>query len=637
MSEQQTQRQIMRRRFVGSVALACIAGVSLLVYARATREAHGAYALAADLPRGALVYAQCADLPALVKLWDESNGRQQLLRSTSWQQFAQRHLALKLVERWTEYNDALGFTLDAGALAGATQDKAAIAIYDIGRLDLVLVAPIGEEQAAAAAFFTHKDSFEETALPDGTPYYRREAEVDRGRQRQMFAFAWARGRFVLATDERLLLRTLANINGHAHRDRLADDPAFQTLSRELAPHLATVWVDQSALNRDWYFKSYWVQRNVAELQSLRAGLFDLEVQTGKWIERRRFLTSGAGQQATTALPTLEAQRLAALMPADAPYYKVRAVAADEAGALLGDALFDRAPKDDAGGDRQNWSWRSYDDSDFAAADETNDGYSYEYLDQGYDRLIDDPVDARLRANDTRYDGALRATTERGFVAELQRALAPARPLYAATAASPRTNAGPLFVEFRRAAALTLAAPAAFERAAFERAMANLAQSRLTIAGATPALQWMDGGGHTRTLALPMSGRQLCYALNGRELLVANDAEMLQAILNAPPRDGSEARAASQLVTLDELSVIRLDQRRQAFDQVFARLDAPRVKAYWAERKGAQAENAAPDPSQEFFSGNVASLLDVAARVRAIEIKHSRQAGQLHEELEFNLQ
>src|SRR5205823_4307425 len=234
---------------------------------------------------------------------------------------------------------AFGFTVDANALAGATANRAAIAIYDIGRLDLVLIAPLSEERRAATLFFAHTDDFEEVALPDGTTYFRREADTDSGRERQVLAFAWARGRFVLATSERLLLRTLANIKGRAHRDRLADEPAFQTLSRELVPHFATVWVDQAALNRDWYFKSYWVQRNVADLQPLRAGLFDLELQTDKWIEHRRFLLAGQETAQPSSLPATEAQRLAALMPADAAYYKVRALAdAAGAAALLSDTL-----------------------------------------------------------------------------------------------------------------------------------------------------------------------------------------------------------------------------------------------------------------------------------------------------------
>src|SRR5205085_8116440 len=378
------RRKFLRPRFVVIIAAALVVCGGLLVYARAVREARGAYALASDLPRGALIYAQCADLPALVRRWDESTLKQQLVASTSFRQFENRHLAMKLVERWSEYNDAFGFTLDAGALAGASQSKAALAIYDIGRLDLVFIAPLSEAQSAASNFFTHTDGFDTVALPDGTTYYRREAEVDNGRARQVLAFAWARGRFVLATSERLLLRTLANINGRAQKDRLADDTAFQTLSRELVPHFATVWVDQSALNRDWYFKSYWVQQNMAELQPLRAGLFDLELQEHKWIEHRRFLLSG--QTTTQApLPAIEAQRLAALMPMDAPYYKVRALTGDDNAAhTLRDTLFDRPPQDDTAGRAPVWSWHAYDDSDFEAGDEESDyGSGYEYLDHSY--------------------------------------------------------------------------------------------------------------------------------------------------------------------------------------------------------------------------------------------------------------
>src|SRR5207237_9508847 len=213
------------------------------------------------------------------------------------------------------------------------------------RLDLGFSAPMSEAPTAASGFFAHRDGFDEIELPDGTTYYRREADVDNGRQHQALAFAWARGRFVLATNERLLLRALANINGRGKKDRLTDDPSFQTLSRELVPHFATVWVDQAALNRDWYFKSYWLQQNMAERQPLRAGLFDLELQEHKWIEHRRFLLSG--QTTTQApLPAIEAQRLAALMPMDAPYYKVRALTGDDNAAhTLRDTLFDRPPQD----------------------------------------------------------------------------------------------------------------------------------------------------------------------------------------------------------------------------------------------------------------------------------------------------
>ena len=60
------------------------------------------------------------------------------------------------------------------------------------------------------------------------------------------------------------------------------------------------------------FKHYWLMQNVAELKNVRAGIFDLERQESKWIERREFLTSVPGAQrsnsrmaATTMRPPLD--------------------------------------------------------------------------------------------------------------------------------------------------------------------------------------------------------------------------------------------------------------------------------------------------------------------------------------------
>ncbi|HEX8920468.1 MAG TPA: hypothetical protein VF766_03255, partial [Pyrinomonadaceae bacterium] len=221
--------EFLRRRFFKFVIIALIACAALVVYARALRKPAGAYALAADVPRGALLYAQFSDLPALVKQWDESKLKKQYLASTNFQQFQSRHLALKLIERWEEFNNAVGFPLDALAFSEAAEQKAALAVYDLGRLEMVFIAPLTEDKVAATKFFQNADQFEETELPDGTVYYSRDVEADRGRRQQKFAFASVRGRFVLATSEQLLLRTLSNINGQSKRDRLADDPAFKNL------------------------------------------------------------------------------------------------------------------------------------------------------------------------------------------------------------------------------------------------------------------------------------------------------------------------------------------------------------------------------------------------------------------------
>ncbi len=62
--------------------------------------------------------------------------------------------------------------------------------------------------------------------------------------------------------------------------------------------------------------------------------------------------------------------------------------------------------------------------------------------------------------------------------------------------------------------------------------------------------------------------------------------------------------------------------------MFARLDAERVKGYRAGRLSG------PDaPSEEFFSGNVASLLGVASPVSRVEIRRRTTRGRMNVEVE----
>ena len=627
------RRHLFKLAIVGLVVCA-----ALVVYARVLRQPVGAFSLAADLPRGALLYVQFSDLPVLVKQWDDSKLKKQYLASRNFQQFQSRHVALKLIERWEEFNDALGFPLDALSFGEAAENRAALAVYDIGRLEMVFVAPLSEDKLAATKFFQNTDQFEETKLPDGTVYYSREVEADRGRRQQKFAFASVRGRFILATSEQLLLRTLSNINGKSKRDRLSDDPAFKNLSAGVVPHFLTVWMDQSKLNDDWYFKQYWVMRNVPQLKNIRACLLDLELQESKWVEHRDFLLAGQTGAKTVAIPGAVAQRILASIPDDAPYYKLRALdESSPASSLVRDTFMDGLSQQEKGASGSAWDWRSYDNSDFYPGDEGEEQSGYS-LDPDFDTLIDDPVDAKVEDEDESAHALLRRNAERKFEEALRDSLAPTGPLYAATIESPQGfDNSPLFVEFRRGAIITMQSPGAFRPAAFESAVTGLAEGRLMLAGSNAGgLNWKDAacGKHPcRLLTMPMLGWTLCYARKGSELMLANSPELLEAMLSGERRSRSLELKSSFAV--HDLTVIRLDKREQVFDSLMKKLDAPRVKAYW-EARPENVEGMERGTSQEFFSGNISSLLDVASPVLEIRISRNSQPTRLHEEVEFIL-
>lgn len=607
------------RLIAASLVLICVA---LFVYARATRSSKNPYSLAGDLPRGALVYAQFQNLPELINQWQQSQLKERYLNSTSYQQLQHRHLAMKLISRWEEFNSALGFPLDLAAIGSSTDGAAAVAIYDIGQLDLLFVAPISDEKVALTQFFQSKDHFEEMEAPDGTPYYSQTVEADRGRQKQVLAFATVNGRFLLGTNEKLFLRALANINQRAKNDSIADDPTFKTLSRKVTPHFATIWVDQSKLNADYYFKHYWLMQNVAELKSIRAGIFDLEQQQSRWIERREFLTTGPAERSNSGIAAAELRRLYSRTPDDAPFVRLRTLANNPTlpGTIVRDTLFDSPVEQESS--TNSWSWDSYSSEDFypTSGDDYDDYDRYSSLDDSYERTIDDPYDARVSERVEPGRNPQAAELENKFLTGLQNVLSPARPSSVAIATTPHTSKGPLFVEFRKVAIFNLQSPGNLRRELLEETVAHGAQGRLTVVNSGSQPRW-ETRNDWRSLSLPMLGWEICYALKDNLLVVSNSSEMMKAVLES--RDKQSSVSAG----IDELTIIRFDRRKESFDDIVNVLDADAIKHQ-------QATNPDIKTSQEFFSGNISSLLNVAADVSRIEIKRKSLGNNLHEEIEL---
>jgi hypothetical protein len=628
-------RQIVRRSLFAAALLAALVCIGVVINAVSAGRAASGFELANDFPRGAVVYAQFKDLPAAIKQWNESALKDRYLKSANYQKLWSRHLANKLFSRWEEFNGAAGFSLDDSAFSAITDNRAAIAVYDIGRLDLIIIAPLKPAMFAATQFFQNKDGFEEIEAPGGTVYYLSDVEADNGRQKQQIGFAQLKGRFVIATSEKLLLRAIANIGGQAKKDRMTDEPSFQSLSKTVTPHFMTAWVNQTQLNDDWYFKRYWAMRNAEDLKNIRAGIFDLELQNNRWVERREFLLDGRAPNPGAAVSKQSLQQIERIIPAGAPFAQVRAVGGDQNATveMVRDALFDGKVESVKGS--RDWNWNRYDDSDFEVADEEEDfyGYSrYSSLSHRYDLEVDDPEDAGERGSGEDVDAAIRLEGEERFSAALLSALQPAGPSVAAKIAEPRAIEGPLFAEFRRAAIIALDNPSELERAALERAIMGLAASRLMIAGAPASFEWNsrgENGTEWREMRLPMLGRAVGYGLRGSHLIISNNTESLASLMTSV-QSKRDIRSQSPV---HELTVIRLSKRETAFDQIFAKLDEPRVKAYWEERRGKENKQPGPnEPSMEFFSGEIASLLDVAAPVEQVRIQRSYANGRLREEV-----
>lgn len=566
--------------------------VCLVVFAVYSASKNNAFQPAEDFPRGALLYVQVADLPALVKLWNESDFKEKYTESKNFKDFQNHHLGLKLASRWAEFNRASGFPIDLDVLSGLAGNRAALALYDIGKLEFVFVAPIGSEVFAATKFWSYKNNFEQETLENGTIVYRAKVEADRGRQKQELIFANAKGRFILATSERLLAQTLNNIDGGAAKNRLTDEPTFKSLTEKIEPQTATVWVNQTALADDYYFKRYWLMPEAENLKNIRAGIFNFSIEEAKFVEQRKFLlkekTDSAPVDAALAAETLS------FLPEHIPFYRLQKASPKLTNAAIENTLFDRVQAEKKSGKENNFYPSSFDG--FAGDSSYRD---YGYLSENFDETIDETE-----------EGDERTIERREAETDFSRFFQAASPQAVLTFTEPKVlQPAPLFVEFNRAAIFNLSAPAAFERSGFESATAKKFSERAAVFSSGVRLNWetkIENGFERRELKLPMSGLSVNYSVRGNQLILTSDAELLEKIIKSENRQGIEKNSE-----FDELIVLNLDESENAYGRIFAEL----------EKRGA---------AEDFFTGNVQSLLASLSGIKKIEIKRSYSNGFLNE-------
>ena len=572
------------------ITILFVAAIGFVAFS-ANRTEH--FAPAEDFPREALVYVQINDLPRLINLWNESKFKEKYSESTNFYQFKSSHLGRKLVSRLNEFSTASGFSIDLETVSSLTANRAALAIYDIGKLEFVFIAPVSDEIFAATKFVQNQDKFAEETLSDGTKIYRAAVEADRGRQKQELIFTHAKGRFILATSEKLLAQTLENISGNGRKNRLSDEPSFALLSEKTEPHSATVWVNQTRLNADYYFKRYWLMSDAEDLQNIRAGIFDFEIQAEKLVEQRRFLLNQNVNISPISASQIE--KLSAFLPADIPFYRLQKADSKTVGETIEKTIFERQTKEAKRKNYRRFDNFSFDDyNDYSSGD-------YEFLSENFDERIDETEDAEIIE---------KSVAAINFFGSLQSA----NPQAVLRFAKPKVLPAPLFIDFERGAVFHLASPEGFNRNEFEAKIARKFSTQTLVLSPNVELNWetkTENNLTWRELKLPMLEWKAVYFLRGNDLILANDVDFLREILSAENTRNIESKDAPTT----KLTVINLEEKENAFTEIFARLEE--TSAFG-----------------NFFTGNVKSLLDSISKVKKIEVRENYARNILEETIIF---
>lgn len=591
-----------------------------IVFIIKVQSANNNRPLAGDFPRGALVFAQVNNLPEMLESWNQSELKERYLSSNNYEQFVGRHLATKISERLYEFSFALGFDFNEEFFKELSSKEAAIALYDIGRIEFVFIAPLDEEKYLLSKLVENQAGFEEIKLKSGLSYFVMPIEVDRGRQNQNFTFALQNGRIILTNSEQLMVRTLTNINSKFSSqtvDRLTSDPTYQALTKKITPHYATIWVAQEKLNQDWYFRNYWIMNNITDLKNIRAAIFDIDLQEKEWREERYFLTNSV--LPSTKLSSLDTRYLYNQIPSSLPYFKIESASnSKELSKTIHAYLFDN----DTEPIKTQKSKSKYANYVQTEVDEYyNDYYSYD----NYATEINDPLDAE----------DLETTPEQSFynrktaMENLKQVFDLAQARTVVKMQKPQAIEGALFAEFHKAFIISFENPSQFNKTAFENAIARLAADSTMIAGNSASISWQPAKNkEARMLVMPMLGWQIAYTLKDNCLILSNSTELLKEILANPSKSVNknpfkvDIANSNNFNNLNDLVVINFSNREEAFDNIFNKIQSDSIDNF--------RQTHVNQGDQDFFVNNIASLLDAISDVEKIIITRDSQSNYLHE-------
>lgn len=284
------------------LALACF-GIGKAALRRVPQENAR---LSRFVPAGPLIYLEAKDFSSLLREWNFSNQKEAWMRSDNYQIFSRSRLFLRLEEASTQFAVAAGLPASMNFLSDVAGEQSAVAVYDIGKLQFLYVTYL---PSARSALWQTRSKFE-TRNAGGIDFYvRRDSESLRE-----FAFAVSGDYLLLATREDLMAGALQLLAGKGAAS-LETDSWFEqaTNAAEQVGDLRLV-MNMQSLVPNGYFRTYWVQQNITELNQYSAAVADLFLSGNVYREERVLLRNKEAGRLPSTEGTAAVADLSRLVP-----------------------------------------------------------------------------------------------------------------------------------------------------------------------------------------------------------------------------------------------------------------------------------------------------------------------------------
>ena len=267
-----------------------------------------------QFPPGAMLTLEARDFGALLREWNASQSKSDWLDSDAYKQFAVSRLAQRLQESQQEFAAASKTAIDMTLVEQLAGDRAALALYNPGDLEFLLVTRMTEARFAASLLGRQRTTLSPRTAA-GTQYF----VATNPASRRIVAFSIRGEWLVVGTTESLVAQTLQRMAAPANNGLAAEGWYARAAQAAGAPGELRMAANVDALYNSPHFRSYWVHRNRAELQPYSATISDLDRKANEWTERRVLVR----KQPTQATPINAALWPALLraVPANSSLYR----------------------------------------------------------------------------------------------------------------------------------------------------------------------------------------------------------------------------------------------------------------------------------------------------------------------------
>lgn len=241
--------------------------------------------MAALVPGKPLVFLYAPDFSGLVKTIVDGPAVSSYLGSEGRKNFEESRLYLKLKVRFEEVSGMFGGEVKFADLRSLAGSESALALYDVGELKFLFLTRMTESQRAATFLWESRGQAQEAQAAGGSYY-----ALSGGASKAKVFFGAAGDWLMLGNDESTFSPAFQRaLDPSAPQKALADAPDFNhAFPKDFAVHELAMFLDQTALGDDQYFRRYWLYRNLDDLEWIETAVVDLALRDQAWTETRYY-------------------------------------------------------------------------------------------------------------------------------------------------------------------------------------------------------------------------------------------------------------------------------------------------------------------------------------------------------------